>query len=386
MLISWRCLLLLWACCCGLPSLARPLADSLTTISIQALPGMQFDLARFQVSPGARVKLVFANADDMSHNLLITAPGARLEVVNAALQLEEKGPASNYIPSSPKVLWAIPVISPGQSRSITFTAPQMPGIYPYVCTYPGHGFVMYGAMYVGTEKSLPVLARDEHIPPGRRQADAQAPAHHAAAGPAPASNAAPRLHPYEPVAPYLYRLFLDDASPASIAVHLPQDLSYCWDAAACRLRYAWQGGFLDTTLPWKGHADATAKVLGTIFFRDNSAYPLRPGKADALPAVAYKGYRLVNRYPEFHYTLNGTDVYELIQPKADGKGLVRSFRIPGSRQTWWFDTAASDEAVTYQASAGKWEKGKLKLSPREARAFTLTMTHYSLVFQNKKKK
>ncbi|MGV3502766.1 MAG: plastocyanin/azurin family copper-binding protein [Adhaeribacter sp.] len=386
MLIFGRCLLILWACCCGLSAPARPLADSLITITLQAVPGMQFDLVRFQVAPGTRVKLVFSNADDMSHNLLITAPGARLEVVNAALQLEEKGPASHYIPSSPKVLWAIPVISPGQTRSITFTAPQKTGVYPYVCTYPGHGFVMYGAMYVGTEKSLPALSQDAHIPPARRQADAKAPAHHAAAGPAPAAEAAPGGHPYAPVAPYLYRLFMDDASPAAIAVRLPQDLAYCWDAAACRLRYAWKGGFVDTTLPWKGHADATARVLGTIFFRDNTAYPLRPGKAEAIPTVAYKGYRLVNRYPEFHYTLNGTDVYELIQPKADGNGLVRTFRIPGSRQTWWFDTFANDEAVKYQASAGKWEKGKLRLSAKEARSFTLTMTHYSLAFQNKKKK
>lgn len=379
MLISKRCLLFVWACCWLLPAGARPLADSVITIAIKAVAGMQFDLARFQVPPGARVKLVLANTDDMSHNLLITAPGARLEVVNAALQLEEKGPASHYIPRSAQVLWAIPVVSPGQSKSITFTAPAKPGVYPYVCTYPGHGFVMYGAMYVGAAESLPALARDENIPPARRSADT--PALHG-----PVASAPPRLHPYEPVAPYLYRVFMDDASPAAIAVRLPEDLSYCWDAAACRLRYAWKGGFVDLSAPWKGHADAVAKVVGTIFFRDNTAYPLRPGKAAALPQVAYKGYRLVNRYPEFHYTINGMDVYELIQARADGNGLVRTFRIPGNRQPLWFDTYANDEAVKYQASAGKWEKGKLKLSAKEARNFSITMTHYSLAFQNKKKK
>ena len=89
---------------------------------------MYIAMNRFKVAPGARVKLVFVNADDMSHNLLITTPGARLEVVNAAMQLEEKGPASQYIPPSPKVLWAIPVLSPGQSRSIIFTDPQKPGV------------------------------------------------------------------------------------------------------------------------------------------------------------------------------------------------------------------------------------------------------------------
>ena len=29
-----------------------------------------------------------------------------------------------------------------------FTAPTKPGVYPYVCTYPGHWRRMYGALYV----------------------------------------------------------------------------------------------------------------------------------------------------------------------------------------------------------------------------------------------
>jgi hypothetical protein len=168
-------------------------------------------------------------------------------------------------------------------------------------------------------------------------------------------------------------VFIAGASPAAIAVSLPRDLSYCWDAGTCRLRYAWQGGFLDNSDLWKGKGDAAAKVVGTIFFRDKTPYPLRVGKPGAVPAVEYKGYRLVDRYPEFYYTLDGTLVHELLKPKADGGGLIRTFRIPAARKPVWFCFDAAD-GVSYEASAGKWQQGKLRLSARQAREFTITMT------------
>jgi putative heme-binding domain-containing protein len=33
-------------------------------------------------------------------------------------------------------------------QKLSFTAPTKPGVYPYVCTYPGHWRRMYGALYV----------------------------------------------------------------------------------------------------------------------------------------------------------------------------------------------------------------------------------------------
>ena len=353
--------------------------DSVTTISINAIAGLQFDVVQCKVKPGAKVKLVFTNADDMNHNLIITKPGARLEVVNEAQQLEERGPAMNYIPKSSGVLWSIPVLSPNQTQSVTFIAPTEIGAYPYVCTVPGHGFVMYGVMYITKDDNLPDIRSDNNIPPIRRQDTGS---EHKNAGHHPAEPNA--LHPYEPVPPYLYRVFMVDASPAAIAVSLPQDLSYCWDAGICGLRYAWAGGFVDNTDLWKGHNEAVAKIVGTIFYRDKTDYPLRIGKSEDIPVAEFKGYRLINRYPEFHYTLNGTDVYELILPKEDGKGLIRIFKIPHADNTVWFTSNAEDGATRYEASAGKWEKGKLKITPKQAREFTVTMTNYSLVYRTGK--
>jgi plastocyanin len=358
-------------------------SEETTDITIQAAAGLQFDIARFNVKPGSKVKITVVNMDDMSHNFLITKPGSRLEIVNEALKLEEKGPLMDYIPNSPKVLWSIPVLSPNQTASITFNAPTQTGAYPYVCTYPGHGFVMYGVMYVSNDSKMPPMKEDPNIPPTRQQdSDTNATIKNDVHSGHRQEKVIPS-HPYELVAPYLYRIFMEDASPAAIAVRLPQDLSYCWDAGTCRLRYAWTGGFIDNTILWKGHKNANANILGTIFYREQSTYPLRIGELEDIPVVKFKGYRLVNRYPEFHYTVNGYNVYELILPKEDGTGLIRTFRVPDIVKAVWFISNTDKGSTEFTASAGKWENSKLKLTPQEARQFTVTMTNYSLVYTKK---
>jgi azurin len=363
-----------------LPARSQALKDSIATMRIKVETGLQFDVVRFNVKPGQRVKIILENIDDMDHNLVITSPAAREEVVTLALNLGENGPAVNYIPKSQKVLWSIPVTAPHQEKELTFIAPEQSGVYPYVCTYPGHGFVMYGAMYVNTTGKMPELAKDINIPPTRRgepitdgekQDDMHA-GHHMPAVPKP-------LHPYTPVPPYLYRVFIDGASPAAIAVRLPGSLAYCWDAGTCRLRFAWKGGFLDNSDLWKGKGDALARVIGEVFFKD-SAFPFSFEEDGISPRVAYKGYKLIKRYPEFHYTINGTDVYELIKPATKGDGLVRIFRIPNAIRPLWFNRATAI-SVNYTASAGQWQKGKLKLTAAQAKNFTLHITETNAVLR-----
>jgi len=339
--------------------------EKLVVINLKAITGLQYDLARFSVKPGARVKLILTNSDDMTHNLIITLPGERQNVVDAALKMGDKGPGLSYIPKHQGVLWSIPSLAPGESRSITFTVPKKPGVFPFVCTYPGHGFAMYGAMYV-TEGPLPALKDDANIPPNRRGAiDKGSTAEHV-------GHKAP-AHPYKEIPPYLYRSFIADSGPATIAVRLPQNLAYFWDAGACRLRYATDGEFLDMKELWAGHRQAIAKNLGTVFYRDKTEYPLRIGTVGNIPEVKFKGYRLIERYPEFHYLLNGTSVYELTKQKPDGTGLVRVFRITEAKQPVWF-VFGPDDGIHYSASAGKWSAGRLELTPAEAKNFTITMT------------
>ena len=46
------------------------------------------------------------------------------------------------------MLHASDLAQPGDTLKISFTAPDKPGEYPYVCTYPGHWVKMYGVMLV----------------------------------------------------------------------------------------------------------------------------------------------------------------------------------------------------------------------------------------------
>ena len=338
-----------------------------TTITLNTIAGLQYDLARFTVKPGTNVKIVLKNRDDMSHNLVFTKPGKREQVVNAAMKLEEKGPSMDYIPDSGDVLWSLPVLSPGEEKILTFKAPDASGVYPYVCTFPGHGFSMYGAMYVSADGTMPELQKDEHIPASRRgdKKGAQHTSH--------AHDAAQPLHPYEPKPPYLYRAYMQDSSPASIAVNLPGDLSYCWDTETCELRYAWEGGFVDNSGLWKGKPNSEAKVLGTIFYRSGVRSPLRIGKAETLPSVEYKGYRLIDRYPEFHFTVNGVDVYEIIRPTASGDGFIRSFSIPEGSSPLWFYVDARD-GMKYESSSGEWRNNRLTIPAADTKKITIVMT------------
>ena len=330
------------------------------SVSIKALDGLKYDKVQFSVKPGSEVLLTLINVSDMPHNLLITKPGERENVVKEALQLAQKGPDMNYIPAIDAVLWSIPVISPGQKSFIKFKAPLQEGTYPYVCTYPGHGFVMFGEMHVTQKESQSesYTKKDTNT-----------------------SNASP--HPYSLKPPYLYHTYIDGAGPSAIAVNLPNNLSYCWDADACRLQMAWKGGFVDMSDIWEGHFDASAKVTGDVFFRDNTDFPLRMNESASVPMVKYKGYSLIEKYPEFHYTINGVDVYELIHPKEDGFGLIRHFRIPRATMTIWFFDNYNDESIEYISSAGGFINNKLKLSPAQARKFSITMTSYHLAFKNK---
>lgn len=339
--------------------------DAVKTIEIKVLPGLQFDLARFQVKPGTKVRLTFTNTDDMDHNLLITKPGSREKVVNAALALGGDGPSKDFIPSIPEVLWSIPVISAEQIKLIEFTAPKEEGVYPYVCTYPGHGFVMYGAMYVSSKEEMPEIEKDTHIPPSRRtKVEANDHSEHESGHSLNAAVQKP---------PFLYRVYIDGASPAAIAVRLTENLSYCWDAGTCRLRFAWDGLFVDNTALWKGHKDAESVILGNVFYRDKVSYPLRIKDRNSIPQIDYKGYRLIDNYPEFHYTVDGFDVFEMIKPNEDQSGLMRTFRIPKATNKVWFHFS-EDDGVDYKTSMGNLSDGVLELSSSQAKEFSIMMT------------
>jgi hypothetical protein len=56
--------------------------------------------------------------------------------------------AKAFVPDSPLVLYATRLVKEGETEQLGFTAPQQPGEYIYVCTFPGHWVRMYGVMLV----------------------------------------------------------------------------------------------------------------------------------------------------------------------------------------------------------------------------------------------
>lgn len=123
--------------------------SDLTTVRIGTIPEkMKYDLAEFTVKAGKAVKLIFANPDFMPHNLVMVNPGKADEVGQAAINLGAGGFDVAFVPENKEILWASKLIDHKGEEVIQFTAPAKAGDYQYVCTFPGHHFIMRGVMKV----------------------------------------------------------------------------------------------------------------------------------------------------------------------------------------------------------------------------------------------
>ena len=112
--------------------------------------GLLYKQKLLEASPGEALSLVLKNADVMPHNLVIVAPGATQKVGEASFSMlnDPLAGEKSYVPDLPDVLHFIPVIEPGTQHTLHFTAPEKPGDYPYLCTFPGHWQVMQGVLKV----------------------------------------------------------------------------------------------------------------------------------------------------------------------------------------------------------------------------------------------
>jgi len=218
---------------------------------------------------------------------------------------------------------------------------------------------MYGAMYVNSSGTMPPLETDTNVSPSRMHAES------------PHVHHKPQ-HPYELTPPYLYRLYIEGSGPAAIAVHLPGKLSYCWDAGECRLRFAWTGDFVDNTKLWKGHKDAQAAILGDIFYTENKSPVIKIG-GNVQQRYQFKGYKIVEGgYPEFHYIINGVEVFELIKELKEGNGIVRSFRIPALKDKIHVNYTLTDN-TGYYFNGKKLSGEYLELGPEAGAKFNIEL-------------
>ncbi|MDB6121136.1 MAG: Cytochrome c [Pedosphaera sp.] len=172
--------------------------------------------------------------------------------------------------------------------------------------------------------------------------------------------------------PILLRTFMPDSSPRSIAVGLPGNQSYCFDAQTCQLRYAWTGDFLDVKPVWAGRGGAKANILGNKYFTASDIFPIRIGNPDKEPVVKFRGYKLVNKVPEFMYDVDGVLVREQITCAPQSKGLVRAFELgPVNGDVWFF--AGNPAGVTVSCSTGEVAGERIKIPDGKLVRFTVTV-------------
>jgi azurin len=119
-------------------------------IRLETAAALQFATKEILVRTGERISLTLANPDVLPHNWVLVAPGALEQVGNLSNKLiaDPEGFARHYVPAVPEVLaWTV-MINPQGSTTIHFNAPEKPGDYPYICTFPGHWMVMKGVLQV----------------------------------------------------------------------------------------------------------------------------------------------------------------------------------------------------------------------------------------------
>jgi putative heme-binding domain-containing protein len=149
----------------------QQIRDALASVSVRVIQleavhhQMAYDKQLLVVKAGRPLELVFTNKDIMPHNLVVTAPGAWEEVgIAAELMAGQPGAAEKqFVPDSEKVLHASTMLQPEEVAKIAFTAPSEPGVYPYVCTFPGHWRRMYGALVVVNDVDA-YLAANKPLP------------------------------------------------------------------------------------------------------------------------------------------------------------------------------------------------------------------------------
>jgi azurin len=109
---------------------------------------LYFNKKDLEAKAGQVVKLTFKNgasaASNMNHNWVLAKPGTEQTVATEGMQA---GETKDWVQEGPNVLAHTKLTKPGETASVTFTAPAA-GDYPYLCTFPGHSVTMKGTLHV----------------------------------------------------------------------------------------------------------------------------------------------------------------------------------------------------------------------------------------------
>jgi len=111
-------------------------------VAITGTDAMKYSVATIDAKPGEKltVKLTGQGAIPkvaMAHNFVLLA--AKTDA-NAFAQAGAMSRPTDFIPPAmkDKVLAATKLAGNGETVEVTFDAPKEPGVYTFICTFPGH--------------------------------------------------------------------------------------------------------------------------------------------------------------------------------------------------------------------------------------------------------
>lgn len=117
-------------------------AQNSKTVTMKGTDNLKFSVTEITAKPGQQIRVELTTVSDfpkaaMAHNfVLLTAGADATKVANASARAAD----NKYIAPNmtDQIIAHTGLAGDGETTEITFTAPEKPGKYEYICTFPGH--------------------------------------------------------------------------------------------------------------------------------------------------------------------------------------------------------------------------------------------------------
>lgn len=117
-------------------------AQDVKTVTMKGTDDLKFSVTEITAEPGQRIRVELTTVSNyakaaMAHNfVLLTAEADATDVANLSAGAVE----NDYIAPQfeDQVIAHTGMAGDGETVTVTFTAPETPGEYEYICTFPGH--------------------------------------------------------------------------------------------------------------------------------------------------------------------------------------------------------------------------------------------------------
>ena len=112
-------------------------------VEITTTDAMKFSVTEINAKPGEKLSVTLINLGttpkfSMGHNWVLILPGIDMPQF---LQAAAEAVTTDYVPAGAqkaRILSATRLLGPKERDTVTFTAPDTPGRYEFLCSFPGH--------------------------------------------------------------------------------------------------------------------------------------------------------------------------------------------------------------------------------------------------------